>query len=102
MAAALAEVRAQGIAHVVFGDLFLADVRAYREERLARVDGQCGGLPPNLQRELTCKGRTSQPREAGGDSSPTVVESKGRKTISSYFPRSDESCNLVLGMSFSG
>jgi len=35
MAAAMAQAKAQGIAHVVFGDLFLQDVRAYREERLA-------------------------------------------------------------------
>src|SRR5512133_1835140 len=35
MAAALAEARAEGITHVVFGDLFLADVRAYREAKLA-------------------------------------------------------------------
>ncbi|MEP0708305.1 MAG: ATP-binding protein [Parvibaculum sp.] len=38
MAAAMARVKADGIAHVVFGDLFLEDVRAYREERLARVE----------------------------------------------------------------
>lgn len=35
MAEALAEARAAGITHVVFGDLFLADVRAYREAKLA-------------------------------------------------------------------
>jgi uncharacterized protein (TIGR00290 family) len=34
MAAALAEVRAAGVTHVAFGDLFLADVRAYREAKL--------------------------------------------------------------------
>jgi diphthamide synthase (EF-2-diphthine--ammonia ligase) len=37
MAAAMAEAKAQGIGHVVFGDLFLEDVRAYREQRLAAV-----------------------------------------------------------------
>ena len=31
----MATAKAQGITHVVFGDLFLQDVRAYREERLA-------------------------------------------------------------------
>jgi uncharacterized protein (TIGR00290 family) len=35
MAAALAAARAAGVAQVVFGDLFLADVRAYREAKLA-------------------------------------------------------------------
>src|SRR5690349_4337079 len=37
MAAAMTAARARGIAHVVFGDLFLEDVRAYRESRLAQV-----------------------------------------------------------------
>jgi uncharacterized protein (TIGR00290 family) len=37
MGAALAEARARGITHVVFGDLFLEDLRAYREARLAEV-----------------------------------------------------------------
>ncbi len=41
-AGALDEARARwGVTHVAFGDLFLADVRAYREALLARV-----GLPP--------------------------------------------------------
>lgn len=35
MAAAVAGFVAQGITHVAFGDLFLEDVRRYREERLA-------------------------------------------------------------------
>src|SRR5512142_866114 len=35
MARALAEARAQGITLAAFGDLFLEDVRAYRESRLA-------------------------------------------------------------------
>jgi uncharacterized protein (TIGR00290 family) len=37
MAAALAEAKTAGVTHVVFGDLFLEDVRAYREARLAEV-----------------------------------------------------------------
>jgi uncharacterized protein (TIGR00290 family) len=37
MGAAMADARAAGITHVVFGDLFLEDVRAYRERQLARV-----------------------------------------------------------------
>ncbi|MGH9488717.1 MAG: ATP-binding protein [Terriglobales bacterium] len=35
MAAACAQLRAQGIEHVIFGDLFLEDIRAYREQKLA-------------------------------------------------------------------
>jgi diphthamide synthase (EF-2-diphthine--ammonia ligase) len=35
MAEAMAQARADGITHVIFGDLFLADVRAYRENNLA-------------------------------------------------------------------
>jgi len=35
MAAALADAKASGVTHVIFGDLFLEDVRAYREQKLA-------------------------------------------------------------------
>lgn len=35
MAAALAEAKAAGVTHIIFGDLFLQDVRAYREQKLA-------------------------------------------------------------------
>jgi uncharacterized protein (TIGR00290 family) len=35
MAAALSEAKSQGVAHVIFGDLFLEDVRAYREAKMA-------------------------------------------------------------------
>jgi uncharacterized protein (TIGR00290 family) len=35
MAAAVARLEADGFTHIGFGDLFLADVRRYREERLA-------------------------------------------------------------------
>lgn len=37
MAAALGDARARGVSHVVFGDLFLADLRAWRIARLAEV-----------------------------------------------------------------
>ena len=37
MAAALDDARARGVSHVVFGDLFLADLRAWRIARLAEV-----------------------------------------------------------------
>jgi uncharacterized protein (TIGR00290 family) len=35
MEALLAEARAEGVTHMAFGDLFLEDVRAYRERQLA-------------------------------------------------------------------
>lgn len=34
---AMDRVKAEGITHTIFGDLFLEDVRAYREERLAQA-----------------------------------------------------------------
>lgn len=34
MAAAMQDAKARGVTHVIFGDLFLQDVRAYREARL--------------------------------------------------------------------
>ncbi len=37
MAAALRPLRDGGVSHVLFGDLFLEDIRAWREERLARM-----------------------------------------------------------------
>ena len=37
MAEACAAIKAQGVEHIIFGDLFLADIRAYREEKLAAV-----------------------------------------------------------------
>lgn len=37
LAAALARARTEGVRAVAFGDLFLADIRAYRERQLARA-----------------------------------------------------------------
>jgi len=41
MSQAMTMARAAGVRHVIFGDLFLADVRAYRQRRLA----SCGMTP---------------------------------------------------------
>lgn len=41
MAAAMERARAESVSHVVFGDLFLEDIRAYREQQL----GPCGMTP---------------------------------------------------------
>ena len=35
MGAALSQAKAEGVSHVIFGDLFLEDVRAYREAKMA-------------------------------------------------------------------
>jgi uncharacterized protein (TIGR00290 family) len=37
MAAAVAKLRTEGVGEVVFGDVFLEDIRSYREERLSRI-----------------------------------------------------------------
>jgi uncharacterized protein (TIGR00290 family) len=44
MSEAMARAAAEGVRHVIFGDLFLQDVRAYREVQLAR----CGMTPAFL------------------------------------------------------
>jgi uncharacterized protein (TIGR00290 family) len=41
MEVAMAQARAEGVRHVIFGDLFLEDIRAYRETKLAA----CGMVP---------------------------------------------------------
>jgi uncharacterized protein (TIGR00290 family) len=41
MAAAIARAQSEGVIHMIFGDLFLEDVRRYREENLAK----CGMAP---------------------------------------------------------
>jgi uncharacterized protein (TIGR00290 family) len=37
MAVAMEEVKAEGVTHVIFGDLFLEDIRAYRVAQLAKA-----------------------------------------------------------------
>jgi uncharacterized protein (TIGR00290 family) len=41
MAAAMSRAQSEGVTHMIFGDLFLEDVRRYREENLAK----CGITP---------------------------------------------------------
>jgi hypothetical protein len=45
---ALRRARGDGVTHVVFGDRFLADIRAYREAQLAPL-----GLIPVVFADLT-------------------------------------------------
>lgn len=44
MQEALSLARREGVTHVVFGDLYLEDIRAYREHQLARI-GMTGVFP---------------------------------------------------------
>lgn len=53
MAAAMDEAKARGVDAVAFGDLFLADVRRYREERLA---------PTGLQPPFPLRGLWDSPQ----------------------------------------
>lgn len=61
MAAAVERIKADGVRHMVFGDLFLEDVRAYREVRLAAA-GMTGVFPlwqrntQDLAQEMIARG----------------------------------------------
>ncbi len=55
MAAAVERIKAQGVRHMVFGDLFLEDIRAYREEKLAAAG--MVGLYPLWQRDTAALAR---------------------------------------------
>ena len=68
MAAAMAMPRRDGITHIVFGDLFLEDVRAYRERQLAGtgitpVFPLWGRPTAALAREMIDGGRRGPPRQ---------------------------------------
>ena len=52
MGEAFSEYREQGIDSIVFGDLFLEDIRAYREQFLARHNMR--GLFPVWKRDTSC------------------------------------------------
>jgi uncharacterized protein (TIGR00290 family) len=64
MAAACERLKQQGVRHIVFGDLFLEDIRAYRERQLAAV-GMQGIFPlwrrdtARLAREMLASGLTA-------------------------------------------
>lgn len=55
MAVAVAQIKAQGVRHMVFGDLFLEDIRAYREAKLAAAD--MVGLYPLWKRDTAALAR---------------------------------------------
>jgi uncharacterized protein (TIGR00290 family) len=55
MAQACARIKEQGVRHIVFGDLFLEDIRAYREQQLAAV--RMTGIFPLWQRDTAVLAR---------------------------------------------
>ena len=72
MAATMADAKARGITHIIFGDLYLQDVRAYREKNLAGTGitpvFPLWGLPTGpLARDMI---------EAGVEAHLTVVDLK--------------------------
>lgn len=80
MAAALVGARADGVDTVVFGDLYLQDIRSYREERMARVGMRTefplwkrdtrqlahAMLDAGVRAVLTCVDPKQVPRELAG------------------------------------
>ena len=64
MAVALSRAQSEGVTHVIFGDLFLDDVRRYREENLAKcgmtpVFPLCGVPTRRLAEEMIASGLRS-------------------------------------------
>lgn len=55
MAQACARIKEQGVRHIVFGDLFLEDIRAYREQQLTAVG--MTGIFPLWQRDTAALAR---------------------------------------------
>src|ERR1700683_1890756 len=56
MALACARIREQGVTHIVFGDLYLEDIRAYREKQLAQAG--LTGIFPLWRRDTRALART--------------------------------------------
>jgi len=72
MAEACAKMKANGIRHVVFGDLFLEDIRQYREQRLAAAGME--GIFPLWQRPT--RGLAAEMLDAGMVAHLACVDSK--------------------------
>jgi uncharacterized protein (TIGR00290 family) len=82
MSEAMSRARSEGVTRVVFGDIFLEDVRAYREERLARAGmeavfplwGRDTGalaremMEGGLEARVTCVDPARAPRAIAGTS----------------------------------
>jgi uncharacterized protein (TIGR00290 family) len=61
MAAALEQARAEGVTHMIFGDLFLEDIRGYREQKMAG-----SGIAPVFPLWLRPTDRLAREMIAGG------------------------------------
>lgn len=61
MSAAIDDAKRQGITHIAFGDLFLEDIRAYREERMAAA-----GIAPLFPLWARDTGALAREMVAGG------------------------------------
>ena len=72
MAAALTRARKEGVTHVAFGDLFLEDVRAYRERQLA--GSALGALFPLWHPPGGTAGLAREMLEAGLEAVLTCVD----------------------------
>lgn len=48
----LLQAKAEGIRHIIFGDIFLEDLRRYREEKMAAIDMHC--VFPIWQTDTRC------------------------------------------------
>lgn len=86
MSQAVAHFKAQGVTHFIFGDIFLHDVRKYREQQLAPArhrsrrtplgpqlrnrDARFPGLGPANRRSNDHGRRTGSPQPSGGPSTP--------------------------------
>jgi uncharacterized protein (TIGR00290 family) len=72
MAAAVQAAKARGISHIIFGDLFLEDIRAYREKQLAG-----SGITPVFPLWLKPTGELAREMiEAGVEAHLAVVDLK--------------------------
>jgi diphthamide synthase (EF-2-diphthine--ammonia ligase) len=70
MAAAMQDAKARGVTHMIFGDLYLEDVRAYREKNLAGT-----GITPVFPVWGLPTGRLARDMiEAGVEAHLTVVD----------------------------
>lgn len=72
MAAAMGDAKARGVTHIIFGDLYLEDVRAYRERNLAAT-----GIAPVFPLWQKPTGRLARDMiEAGVEAHLAVIDLK--------------------------
>lgn len=89
IAQAMARARQRGVTHIVFGDLFLEDIRAYREARLA--EAEMTGLFPLWGRDTNLLAR--EMIDAGVRATLTCVDP--RKLAASFAGRTFDATLLA-------